>query len=41
MKEMKRMRKGVKDRGWNDFFIVLAKRQRESKKRLIKSLKGG
>jgi len=30
MKEMKRMRKGVKDRGWNDFFIVLAKGQRES-----------
>jgi len=28
MKEMK-VRKGVKDRGWNDFFIVLAKGQRE------------
>jgi len=26
---MTRMRKGVKDRGWNDFFIVLAKGQRE------------
>jgi hypothetical protein len=33
MKEMKRMRKEVKDRGWNDFFIVLAKGQRESMKK--------
>jgi hypothetical protein len=30
MKEMKRMRKGVKDRGWQNFFMVLAKGQRES-----------
>jgi len=29
MKEMTRMRKEVKDRGWQNFFIVLAKGQRE------------
>jgi hypothetical protein len=33
MKKMKVMRKGVKDRGWNDFFIVLAKGQKESIKK--------
>jgi len=33
MKEMKRMRKEVKNRGWQNYFIVLAKGQRESIKK--------